>query len=186
MQRINFIGRGGQGVVKASRITVDVALQAGQYATALPTFDFVRRGGPVEAFVRLADEPIRRKSTVEETDVVVAFDAGMKELGAALDRTTEGATVLLNTTADPREVDVPARVLRVGCVDATSIANELLGKNPIPVVNTTMLGSLTRVLEAVDREALEETYREQFGDGAEANIEAASRAYEQTTVWKKP
>jgi pyruvate ferredoxin oxidoreductase gamma subunit len=178
MHRINLIGRGGQGVVKASRMLVSASLEAGLYATALPQFDFVRRGGPVEAFVRVSDQPIRRKSKVQVSDYVVAFDAGMKELPAAIDRAATGATVLLNTNLEPDDLEMPTHIERVGTVDATTIANERLEKNPIPIVNTTMLGVLAKAMPELDRESLATTYEAQFGDGGEMNVEAAAEAYE--------
>lgn len=178
MYRINFIGRGGQGVVKAARILVSASLAAGQYATALPSFDFVRRGGPVEAFVRIDDSPIRRKSKVQKSDYVVSFDAGMQELPDAVNRAVEDSTVLLNLAADPEAVEMPVHVGRIGTVDATSIANERLVKNPIPIVNTTMLGSLARAMPEINRDSLAAAYREQFDGDADKNIAAASEAYE--------
>ena len=68
MQEIRLHGRGGQGLVKASHIVVRTAVETGHYGQFIPFFGVERKGSPVFGFLRLAEEPIRRKTQVYTPD----------------------------------------------------------------------------------------------------------------------
>ena len=71
---------------------------------------------------------------------------------------------------------------RLALIDATSIARELLG---VPIVNTTMLGALTRATGVVNLESLFEPLERRFGRLAEKNINAMKKAYQETLLKEK-
>ena len=74
MKEIRLHGRGGQGVVKASHIVVKAAVGSGTHGQFIPFFGVERKGSPVFGFLRLSNEPIRRKTQVYEPDILIIFD----------------------------------------------------------------------------------------------------------------
>jgi len=68
---------------------------------------------------------------------------------------------------------------RLALVDADRIAREELG---VPIVNTTMLGALIRGTGIVALDSLTSPLKTRFGRGAERNLKALRRAYEETTL----
>ena len=74
MKEIRLHGRGGQGVVKASHITVAAAVKGGLHGQFIPFFGVERKGSPVFGFLRLSEEPIRRKTQIYAPDVLVILD----------------------------------------------------------------------------------------------------------------
>ena len=62
MKEIRFHGRGGQGVVKASQIIVKAAVMGGSHGQFIPFFGVERKGSPVYGYLRLSENPIRRKT----------------------------------------------------------------------------------------------------------------------------
>jgi pyruvate ferredoxin oxidoreductase gamma subunit len=68
---------------------------------------------------------------------------------------------------------------RLAAVDADRIAHEELG---LPIVNTTMLGALIRGTGIVALDSLTSPLKARFGRGAERNLKALRRAYDETTL----
>jgi 2-oxoacid:acceptor oxidoreductase gamma subunit (pyruvate/2-ketoisovalerate family) len=97
MTEIRFHGRGGQGAVTAAMILSVGAFKDGKYTQAFPKFGVERRGAPVEAFTRISDRFIRRKSQVYEPDYIVVLDS---TLFGAVDITSglkKNGLVIVNT-----------------------------------------------------------------------------------------
>ncbi len=63
---IRWHGRGGQGVVTASKLLAEAALASGQYFQAFPDYGPERMGAPIRAFTRLSPRPIRIHSADRE------------------------------------------------------------------------------------------------------------------------
>ena len=82
MKEIRLHGRGGQGVVKASHIVVKAAVGSGTHGQFIPFFGVERKGSPVFGFLRLSNEPIRRKTQVYEPDILIIFDDTLVKLPA--------------------------------------------------------------------------------------------------------
>src|SRR3990167_7956124 len=72
--RIRGRGRGGQGVVTASRLLAAAAVRAGLYPLSLPEFGAERSGAPVEAHTRIDRISPTLRSPIDAPDVVVVFD----------------------------------------------------------------------------------------------------------------
>ena len=71
MIEVRFHGRGGQGAVIASTILAEAGFLEGKEVAAFPFFGVERRGAPVTAYTRLAEEKIRIKSGIYEPDFVI-------------------------------------------------------------------------------------------------------------------
>ncbi len=172
MKEIRLHGRGGQGVVKASQMIVKAAVMGGIHGQFIPFFGVERKGSPVYGYLRLSETQIRRKTQIYEPDITVIMDdtlVGMKETYSGL---KEGGMVLINSVHNLEELMVPDCAGIVATVDASGIAEDILGKN---LPNTAMLGAFARTVGLVDRELLFEEIENKFGTD---NRLAAQRAYE--------
>jgi pyruvate ferredoxin oxidoreductase gamma subunit len=74
---IRFHGRGGQGAKTASRILGTAAFLEGFLAQDSPIYGAERRGAPVSAHTRIANEPIRERGLIARPDLVVVADASL-------------------------------------------------------------------------------------------------------------
>jgi pyruvate ferredoxin oxidoreductase gamma subunit len=128
---IRFHGRGGQGVKLASRIVSRAAFLAGHAVQDSSLYGAERRGAPVVAFVRFADEgPIAERGYIECPDVVVVMDDSLltRPEAGVLDG-VDGATLLLANSRHTAE-ELRARfaiAARVVALDVSGIALALLG-----------------------------------------------------------
>jgi pyruvate ferredoxin oxidoreductase gamma subunit len=180
MIEIRFHGRGGQGAVTSAELLALAAIGEGKYAQAFPSFGPERRGAPVVAFCRIAEERIRIRANVSEPDIVVVLDSSLlKIVNVAAGLKSNG--VLVTTSPDSAEsVRQDLKIKnRMAVVDALKIAREVLG---VPITNTTMLGSLIRAQGLVKKESFLPPLRERFGRIAEKNISAFERAYQDTIL----
>ena len=170
MREIRLHGRGGQGLVKASHLVVKTAVETGHYGQFIPFFGVERKGSPVFGFLRLSEEPIRRKTQVYEPDVLVVLDDTLLALEATCAGLKPGGTVILNSVHSREALRLPAQAGTVAVVDATGIAQREIGRS---IPNTAMLGALARVTGLVEREALFENIAAEFGEGNRAAALAA-------------
>lgn len=177
MQEIRLHGRGGQGLVKASHIVVKTAVGTGHYGQFIPFFGVERKGSPVFGFLRLSEEPIRRKTQIYTPDVLVILDDTLVHLPATYAGLKEGGTVVINSVHTPQELSIPAQAGRVAVVDATGIAMEEIGRS---IPNTAMLGAFAKATGLVDKDRLFDNIAEEFG---EINRAAAMRAYDAVKVY---
>jgi pyruvate ferredoxin oxidoreductase gamma subunit len=175
---IRFHGRGGQGAVTAANLLVDAAIREGKYAQAFPHFGAERRGAPVVAFARISDRPIQVHSQIERPDIVVVLDPRLFEITDVISGLKDGGIIVANAKENP----VNDKRYKVYCVDATRIARELgLVVSGWPVVNTTMLGALSKATGVVSIESIKWAITNYFtGRLGEANALAAERAFRET------
>ena len=177
---IRFHGRGGQGVVTASRIAAEAALVEDKYVHAFPAFGPERAGAPIEGFTRISASEFTLKTEIHYPDIIVILDPtliGTVNLGKGL---KEGGIVIANF---PGSMDELKKKIGIATkaeyhkVDATKIANEELGR---PITNTVMLGALIKVTKVVGLEHVCEATAARFpGVIGEKNVKAIKRAYEE-------
>jgi len=74
MIEIRIHGRGGQGAVTAAKLLGEAAIAEGKWAWKSAFYGGERRGAPVQAFVRMDDEPIRETHQVIEPDCLLIID----------------------------------------------------------------------------------------------------------------
>jgi len=187
MEEIRFHGRGGQGAVTAATILAVAGFEDGKFAQAFPRFGVERRGAPVEAFTRISDEFIRRKSAVYEPDILIVLDSTLfsipasagkesqAKLGPAiLDGLKRGGTVIINTNKEPGHFKIKDATVKT--VDVTALAMEVLGRD---IVNTAMLGAFAAFTGLVSTKAIAHGINEHFsGSIAQKNIDLVNKVYE--------
>lgn len=175
-----FHGRGGLGVVTSAELLARAAISEGKYAQSFPSFGPERRGAPVQAFLRISEEPIRVRTNVYEPDIVVVIDPLLLRTIDVTSGLKENGKIIINTSKSVDELKTKLGFKwPVATVNATRIARETIG---LPIANTAMVGAFLKVTGAVQMDSLLEQIKERFGNRAQANIEAMQRAYEETVI----
>jgi 2-oxoacid:acceptor oxidoreductase gamma subunit (pyruvate/2-ketoisovalerate family) len=186
MHEVIWHGRGGQGVVIAAQILAESAyLQGFKGVTSAPTFGPERRGAPLTASTRISDAPIRTFSQIEKADIAVVLDPSLFPVVNITGSLKPMGWLIINTNQKADEVDFPGS-LSVATADAAAIALRFhLLKEGAPMVNTPMLGALSRATGLVSLEHLERGLKWKLSGGAAAtNIAALRAAYEETSIKK--
>ena len=176
---IRFHGLGGHGAVVASKFLADAASMSGNQAQSFASYGALRRGGKVESYVRISDNPIRPHCKMYKPDWVILMDESLTEDDAVLSGLKNQGKVLINS---PRPA-ASFRALNRFCVytvDAYGIAEDqgLVLPGGMPVINTTLLGALVKLLEPVRMEDLKEVIVRSTPK-AEKNIECAELGHQQ-------
>ena len=180
MIEVRFHGRGGQGAVTSVEMIARAAIEEGKYAQGFPSFGPERRGAPVLAFARVDDKPIRLRSKIYHPDVAVVLDPSLLKILDPSQGLKPGGLLIINTNKSSEQIrNQFGYKVRLAIVDADLIAREELG---VPITNTTMLGALVRGTDVVQLDSLLPPLKARFGRGAERNLKALRRAYDETTL----
>ena len=156
------------------------AIDEGKAAQAFPSFGPERRGAPVMAFTRVADEFIWLRTGVTEPDVVVVLDPTVMGAVDVASGLKEGGIIVANTSSSEDQLkDKYGLTHKVFIVNANKIAIDEIGR---PITNTTMMGALIKATGLVDLESVEKQIEHRFPAIAEKNIKALRRAYQETVV----
>lgn len=178
---VRFHGRGGQGVVTASRLLANAAILEGKYIQAFPEFGPERAGAPIKGYTRIGDEKFTIKSAIYTPDVVAVIDPTLPRLVPVTEGLKEGGIVVINTPQTPEAVKSELNVQgTVAAVNATNIALETIGR---PIANTAILGALVKVTDLVKLDSIIEALLEIFKGGVgQKNVDAIKRSYEEVKV----
>ena len=147
MMEITICGRGGQGGVTLAKIIASAYFLKGKYVQAFGVYAAERSGAPLQAFVRVDDVEITNHNQVQHPDHIVVLDRTliMPGMDVAL---KPGGSLIINTSQDSAAFNELFPGREVATIDATSIAlAHGLGTRTVPIVNTTMAGSIARVLK---------------------------------------
>ena len=172
MKEIRIHGRGGMGAVKAAEALVYAAVMDGKDGNSIPFFGFERQGAPVTAFVRISEEPIRPKNRVYHPDIIIVLDPTIMNAVNVFEGVKEGGILVLNTTHDPKDMEIPKNIASVTVVDATKIALDMIGR---PITNTVMLGAFCKATGLVSVDEVAKKVEELWGA---KNKEALYKGYE--------
>lgn len=167
----------------AAQTIAEAAVYEGLEAIAFPFFGAERRGAPIMAFARIDDKKIALRTQVYQPDMVVVMEESLIEIEPVADGLKPTGCAVVNSRSRPEEIDLGIKV-RCATVDATSISLELL---KAPIVNTAILGAMTRVDDFVSLRSVKEAIANRFGEhlGEEAgriNAQAAQMAYDKVVL----
>lgn len=177
LNEIRWHGRGGQGVVTASRMLAQAALLEGKFVQAFPEFGPERTGAPILGFTRISDKKIRIHSHVYNPSLVVVLDPTLLESVDVTTGLARNGRLVVNSEKNPRQIKekLAAPNAKAFTVDATRIALEILGR---AITNTAMLGAVIRAAPIVSLESVKAAVRERFTENlADRNVTAIERAY---------
>lgn len=183
---IRFHGRGGQGAVTGAKILGAATRLEDKYFQAFAHYGAERRGAPVMAFTRVADEPIRIHSYIYEPEAIVVLDETLLDNPTVREGLKDGTFLVINTPRLPGEIKLPVKA-KISTVDATKIAlDEGILVAGIAVVNTIMLGAVVRATNIASIESVKKAIRKGL-EGLpekviETNVEAAQRAYKELNM----
>jgi len=179
MKELRFHGRGGQGAVMAAKMVASAAAIEGKCVASFPMYGFERRGMPVIAFTRFADEPIREKSQIYTPDCLMVIDPTLLKLPTLFDGLKPGGVLILNS-ATPLPDRLCENMERAGVVNATKIAVEEIGRD---IPNTCLIGALAATTGWLKLESVIKGLGEYLsGDMLKRNIRNAERGYEEVEV----
>lgn len=156
MIEIRIHGRGGQGNVVAAYVLAAAAIAGGRYAQAFPAFGAERRGAPVAAFVRIADQPIRRRCQVREPVFLIVQDPALMDVAGTLSGLRAGGTILVDGPEVATRHQDEAEIMSM---PATRLALEHIGR---PVPNTALLAAFIVLTELMPLSALTGALAERF------------------------
>ena len=179
MYEIRFHGRGGQGAVTAANVLAVAAFREGKDVQAFPMFGVERRGAPVAAFMRMDDKPIDIKTQIYEPDVVVVLDPTLIEVVDTSAGLKPGGIVIINTAKPASSFKTKYKNAKIFTVDATKIAIEnKLGTATNPIVNTAILGAISKASKNVSMDAIKRAIDENAPGRKENNKKAAQDAFD--------
>jgi len=168
-------GRGGQGSLVLAQFLAIAALEDDMYGQAFPFLGGggERRGKPIMAYFRLAQQPIRIRSRITEPDYVIVQDAtiiGEIDVEEGLEN---NGMILINTDRDPQTLGISHP--NIYTFSADSLAREILGK---PIINTALLGCFARMTGMLSLEAILKAVRKKFpGELGEKNATVVMKSY---------
>jgi 2-oxoacid:acceptor oxidoreductase gamma subunit (pyruvate/2-ketoisovalerate family) len=180
MKEIRLHGRGGQGLVTGSQIIVKSIIEEGKYAHFIPYFGVERKGSPVFGFLRIDEKnDIREKCQVYEPDCIIVLDDTLISLVPVFDGFRDEGFLLINTTKNLEDLNLPESYQKVGLVDATGISLRIIKRN---IPNSAMLACFAKTTQWCDFDILLDNIEEMFG---KENRQIALEAYEKTVVYTK-
>ncbi len=189
MIEISWLGRGGQGVVFASRLLVEALVLEGKYAQSIIFFGAERRGAPVRAYNRIADTVIKHHHFVHNPDIAVVFSGELLGIVNIIDELKEGGLLIVNAP-NPEAIKqyIPKnKKVKVGGVDATKIALDLnLKVAGLVIPNTVMLGAFSKLVGIPSIDSLIKAIQNKWSHNprlADVNIEAAKRGFEEAKIF---
>lgn len=187
MFEIRVHGLGGQGAVTLCTWVARAGYSRGKHVQAFPFFGAERRGAPVKAFVRIADEPIDLRSQVYRPDLLVVMSADLTGI-AVREGISENGRLLLNAGEELAGRLAERLAMEIHYLDATGIAIDLgLEIDGMPMVNLPLFGAMVResnaapfetiieILESVSRDRNRDAYEEAARLGFEGVRTAGAR-----------
>lgn len=180
MFEVRWHGRGGQGVVLASRFLASAAIRENYYFQAFPFFGPERLGAPIIAFTRISSVPINLHCAIEEPDTVVILDPGLLSVVKVTENLKDGGTIVVNHAGAPGELKDDTKY-KVYVVDADKISREELGR---AMPNTPMVGALVKSVGLLSLDSVLVEFETQFSQRfkpelIQQNLNAIRRAYEE-------
>jgi 2-oxoacid:acceptor oxidoreductase gamma subunit (pyruvate/2-ketoisovalerate family) len=182
MIEIRTHGRGGQGAVIASEILAEAFFREGKFVQAFPAFGVERRGAPVVAFTRVADDEIRERCEIYEPDHSIVLDPVLIDTVNITAGLKENGWIIINTNR-PMEGSGLLATYRIATVDANAIAVKYgLGSRATPIVNTAIIGAFAAATGLVSLEAVLNAVEEFVPLKKKNNTKAAEEAFKNVKI----
>ena len=183
MIKIRIHGRGGQGNVTLAELIAMAAFYDNKFSQAFPSFGVERKGAPVVAFAKIADQFIRSREQIYQPDFIIIQDPSLIKKINVLEGAKKNTIVIINSSKLAKQV-CPNYTGQVYCVSALDIALKIIGK---PIINTAMLGAFAKISGLVSlnsvKKAITDNLGEKFGpEIIDKNIKALGQAYQSVEI----
>lgn len=177
-------GRGGQGAVTACEIIAEAAYLSGNFVDvhAYPSFGAERRGAPVQAYTKLSrTDTIWDRAQIESPNVLIIFDETVlnQEIASSL---RHGGIFIINSEKDPEffvsEFNLSGDI-KIVVADISQLAIEKdLTIDGNPVINTPILGLLSKALPDLHLDNLKSVVLKRMGEKlGKINYELIEQGY---------
>ncbi|TXT60465.1 MAG: Pyruvate synthase subunit PorC [Promethearchaeota archaeon] len=187
--KIVIHSRGGQGGVTASQIIAEAAYLSGNFedVNANPSFGAERRGAPVQAYAKLSRKgKIWDRSEIDHPDVIIVFDETVltQEIASSL---VDDGLFIVNSDKEPKyfrkKYTLPEGV-KIVIADVSKMALEKdLTIDGNPVINTPILGLLSRAIPEFKLENLKKVVKDKMGEKiGQLNAELIEQGYQKALV----
>lgn len=174
MADIIMAGFGGQGVLTAGKILIDIAAQEGKNVSWTSSYGAEMRGGTANCSVVISDEEIGSPYPTK-LDILLAMNEPSYD--KFIGQMRDGGTVIVNSSLmGPREY--PGNV-NIYLISATDRANAISNGR---AANIVMMGAMMKATELIDNEAFAEGLDRYFakkGKNNPKNIDAYRIGYEE-------
>jgi len=184
---INIVvhARGGHGAVTACEIIAEAAYLSGKFVDvhAYPNFGAERRGAPIAAYAKLSKkEKIWDRAQITNPDIILVFDESVlnEQNTSALKK---NGIIIVNSDKEPdyflNKYNL-SNSIKILVADINKLALEKnLTIDGVPVVNTTILGLLSRAVPELDLENFKKIIKNRMKpDIAGVNIELIEKGYD--------
>lgn len=170
MADILMSGLGGQGVLTAGKILINVAAAQGKNVSWTSTYGAAMRGGSASCNIVISDDEIGSPYP-SKFDVLFAMsdEAYTNNIG----KMRQGGKVIINSSM-VSDHEVPAGI-EVYAIDATNEANEAGNGR---AANLVMLGTLVEATKLIDKEKFSKglnAYFEKKGHNSPSNLECFNK-----------
>ncbi len=168
-------GRGGQGVVVAADIFAAAVFKEGWYARSLCSFGAERRGAPVTAFIRMSKHRLMPRCGIYRPDYVLCFDPSLLEIAGL----QPGGTLVINTSGiNDKQWESYRLSYNIWILDARAVAFKCnLTSGGLPMVNTALLGALSKASGLASPESLQEVIKQRGLQPLTGNLQAVEQGY---------
>lgn len=182
MLEIRWHSRAGQGAKTGGNVLSQVMALEGKYVQDFSVYGAEKRGAPMNAFNRIADEKIIDHSKTMDPDYVLVIDPSLAY--GDITYSTKPDTKFIITTHLSKEdflKEVPSLKGRdIYVVDCLTISKETIGR---PIPNTPMLGALIGISKVVSIEDFKEATKKMLTKFPQkvidGNMAAIQRAHDE-------
>jgi len=168
--KIVLLGRGGMGIVTACEIIAEAAYLSGNFIDvhAYPSFGAERRGAPIQAYVKLSiNEKIFDRTQIENPDILIAFDDSVLTQ-ENVDSLEDKGIFIVNSDKNPEDFVEKFNLSSEVKIIIADISNLALEKNLTidgnPVINTPILGLLSKALPELQLKNLKDVVLNRMGE----------------------
>ncbi len=179
MADIILAGFGGQGILTAGKILIDIAAQEDKNVSWTSSYGAEMRGGTASCSVVISDEEIGSPYPTK-LDILVALNEPSYD--KFIDIVRDGGHVIVNSSL-MGERDYPDNV-NVYLVDATNMANEMENGR---ATNLVMLGAMIKATSLLEAETFGkglDEYFEKKGRNTPKNLQCYKAGYKQVKAVK--
>ncbi len=172
------------GAVTACEIIAEAAYLSGNYVDvhAYPSFGAERRGAPIQAYAKLSrSEKIWDRAQIENPDIIIVFDESVitQQIASSL---SPNGIFIINSEKEPSHIKDQFKLsdsnkIIVADINKLSIEKDFtIDGNP--VINTPILGLLSKALPDLSLENLEKIVNKRMSEKiAKLNIELIEEGY---------
>ncbi|MHA1318385.1 MAG: 2-oxoacid:acceptor oxidoreductase family protein [Promethearchaeota archaeon] len=168
--KIVLLGRGGMGIVTACEIIAEAAYLSGNFIDvhAYPSFGAERRGAPVQAFVKLSRrKKVYDRAQIDNPDILIVFDDSVLTQ-EDVDSIEDQGIFIANSDKNPEYFVEKFNLSSKIRVLVADISNLSLEKNLTidgnPVINTPILGLLSKALPELQLKNLKDVVVNKMGE----------------------